>query len=529
MMKLRRILTVVGVLMIAFSANLLAGGATEELAVEGNEFEGVTLKAFLVAVDEDLETTLHSLEDELGFGLEILTSSWDQWAQKVNIMVATGVDVDLISCEESLPWREWAQDGLVKNLDNYIDPVKHGYIDSLTSAGLYGGFKEGGNRYFMPNAHQGSDWSILVREDIMNALGIDEIDDMDEYYEAMVRAKNDFGVYGLALSLEDGLMKLQSAAHIFAAFGGGGFIPQSRSFYIDEKGVVTDKSISSGTKEALIYTNKLYRNDLINKDYATIRNGLGTTYLEPGKTFSMFSPAISANGFNTKMASINPEWKYALHAAIGAETPEFYPITNGFNMWQVSFIPESSKNPEAALAFFEYMNSREGRERIVAGIPGVTYTEAGFSTDGVYEKIPAGLNEIYGSETTSLRWYGLGSTVFGYIPTEKYSSYEEAYANKLIFMEKSDVELGNPLNVRNIIKMSAPYSGYNEVSEVPLPIESEVRSNLNNVKGEYWNKIIMAEDPSDIDDLWDRYVAEWKSVGGDDYVAAYQEFYNTIR
>jgi len=529
-MRKERFLVLFIVLLVALSFSVFAGGAEEEAAADtGNPFEGVTLKTFLIAVDEDMETTLHSLEGELGFKLDILTSSWDQWSQKVNMMVATGVDVDLINCEESLPWREWAQDGLIKELDSYIDPAKHPYINSITSAGLYGGFKENGNRYFLPNAHQGSDQGMVVREDIMNALGVDEIKTMDEYYDVMKMAKDEFGVYGLALSLEDGLMKLQSATHIFAAFGGGGFIPQARSFYIDANGTVSDKSISSGTKDALTFINKLYRNNLINKDYTTIRSGLPTTYLEPGQAFSFFGPPISANGYNSKLAMVNPEWKYAIHPAIGAEKEDFYPITNGFNMWTISFIPETSKNPEAALAFFEYITSREGRERIVAGVPGVTYPAEGFSEDGVYEQFPEGLKSVYGNETASLRWYGIGQTVYGYIPADEYATYEEAYKNKVIFMKKEDVAAGNPLNVRNIIDVCAPYSGYNDISEVPLPVESEVRSNLNNIKGEYWNKIIMANDPADIGAIWDTYVAEWKEVGGDKYVAAYQDFYNTIK
>lgn len=501
-------------------------GETKEEETETNAFEGVVAKIFLAAIDENTEKLLHNLEGPLGFELDIMTAPWDQWAQKVNTMMATGADVDLISCEESLPWRAWAQDELVMPLDDLIDPVLHPYINSITNASLFAGYKEDGKRYFLPNAHEGSNWGLIVRQDIMDSLGVEKITDMNQYYDVMKQANEEFGVYGLTIALEDGLCKLQNATHIFAAFGGGGYIPQSRSFDI-MNGVVEEKSISLGTKNALTYINRLYRENLINKDYATIKAGMGETYIDTAQTFSFFVPA-GIQQHNAKIATLDPTYKYSLHEAVEANSPDFYPITNGFNMWQMSFIPETAQNPEAALAWFEFVCSREGREMIVGGFKGVTYTEDGFTDDGLYTPIPEGREAEWGSPVAKSRSWGIAQTVYGYIPVEDYATYEEAYDNKVIFATHEEAESGDPLSVRNIIKTCKPYASYNEISEVPLPIETEVRSKLNNVKGEYWNKIIMAEDPDDIDALWDEYVSEWKSTGGDDYVAAYQELYDSL-
>lgn len=487
--------------------------------------EKKTVKMMAGDMDEKCIAQWELLEPELGMDIEFLTAAGDQYAQKVNTMMATGEVADLITCEDSLPWRSWAEDGLIVGLDDLIDPEEHVYSDKITSSDLFKGYLSDGKRYVLPNAHHGIDWTMVVRKDIMEQIGNPEINTMEDYYDAMVKAK-DLGYIGLGVNLEDGLVKLQTAFHIFAYYGGGGMKPDGRSFDINDD-VVTDLSVSEGTKEALLFLNRLYREGLMNKDYATIRDGFSSTYVDAGKVFSLYTPAGNIPMSNEKMQTLDPDYEYEIIPAIGADRPEFRPMTQGFNMWQISFIPSTAENPEGGLALFELANSREGREILVGGEKGVTMTEEGFSDDGVFTLIPENCEEVWGNTTgISPRWWGLMSTVYGYIPVEDYDTYEEAYANEVIFVTSQDLESNNPFSNRNVLEAARPYGGVNALSEIALPIESEVRPNLNNIKGEYWNKMITASSQEEAEKLWEEYVPAWEAGGGTEYVAAYQEYYD---
>ncbi len=491
---------------------------------KGSE-EPKTVKMMADGMDDKAISQWKLLEPELGMEIEFLTAPGDQFAQKVNTMMATGEEADLITCEDSLPWRSWAEDELLIDLDELIDPVDHIYVEKITSSDLFKGYLNDGKRYVIPNAHHGNDWTMVVRKDIMEKIGNPEINTMEEYYDAMVKAK-EMGYIGVGFSLDDGLVKLQTAFQFFSYFGGGGMKPDGRSFDINND-VVTDLSVSDGTKQTLLFLNKLYREDLMNKDYATIKDGFLSTYVDAGKVFSLFTPAGNIPMANEKMQTLDPSFEYEIIPAIGADRPEFRPITQGFNMWKVSLIPATAKNPAGGLKLFELANSRTGREILIGGEKGVTMTEEGFSEDGVFTIIPENCEKVWGNATgISPRWWGLMSTVYGYIPVEEYDTYEEAYANEMIFSTSQDVESDNPFSNRNVIEAGRPYGGVNVLSEVALPIESEVRPNLNNIKGEYWNKIITAPSEEEAEKLWEEFVPQWEAGGGTDYVAAYQEYYD---
>jgi putative aldouronate transport system substrate-binding protein len=514
---------VTGLALLALLAVFATGAMAQ--AVPG----APTIRVMVVGLDEQGKKLWDQMQKPLGFNIEWVIASWDNWAQKVNTMMATGEQLDLIDCEESLPWREWVDGGLVMPLDSLIDPKTMPYTDLISKSTTFGGYTVGGKRYILPNIHQGVDQGVVVRKDIMDKLGAKEIKDMDQYYDLMVKAKKQFGVYGFAMSLDDGLMNLQSATHVFAAFGGGGFIPQSRSFVVNNN-VVSDLSVSEGTKKSLVFLNKLYREGLVNKDYATIKSGFRATYLDTGKTFSWYGPPVNAPGSNEKMKAIDKTMSYAAIPAIAKDSKTFQPVTNGFNMWTVCFVPATAKYPKEALRLYEYTNSKEGREMLVGGFKGVTYTDAGFDQAGVYEAIPAGLKAEWGSEgATSPRWWGAFATVYGYVPLGRYKTFEEAYKNEMIFTTKKDLAANDPFSLRNILQICKPYSSTNAVGEVPLAIETEVKAKLNNIKGEYWNKIIMASDAAVIDKLWAEYVAKWKAGGGDAYAKAYQDYYNAMK
>ena len=118
------------------------------------------------------------------------------------------------------------------------------------------------------------------------------------------------------------------------------------------------------------------------------------------------------------------------------------------------------------------------------------------------------------------------TTTFGYVPAADYDTFEEAYENRIIYITASDLENNNPYCARNGLQYGGMYAQSSKLNTTALPIETKVKNTLNDLRAEYWNKIIMEQDPGNIDALWDEFAEKWKTSGGTEYEAAYQEYYD---
>ncbi|MDR1061301.1 MAG: hypothetical protein LBL83_08875, partial [Clostridiales bacterium] len=196
--------------------------------------------------------------------------------------------------------------------------------------------------------------------------------------------------------------------------------------------------------------------------------------------------------------------------------------------WLLTFIPKTAKDPAKVLEVMEYINSKAGRDLLCAG-PADWLSPEGVSSDGTYTLTvdPATRKAEWGSESaTEPLAYIFATHMFGYIPAKDYGTFEEAYANRTTYMEKS-ME-GDPFNSRDAIQNGQLYSVSDLLSETNLEIDNDVKPKINTIKFEYWDKIIMEPNPENIDALWDEYTSKWRAGGGDAYIQAYQEYYDEI-
>ena len=162
-----------------------------------------------------------------------------------------------------------------------------------------------------------------------------------------------------------------------------------------------------------------------------------------------------------------------------------------------------------------------------SGPAGLTCTQEGVSADGVYTPITENVEKEWGSPSaTSPMWSSFMTTTFGYVPAADYDTFEEAYENRIIYITASDLENNNPYCARNGLQYGGMYAQSSKLNTTALPIETKVKNTLNDLRAEYWNKIIMEQDPGNIDALWDEFAEKWKTSGGTEYEAAYQEYYD---
>lgn len=472
---------------------------------------------------EHAASIVAALEEAANVELEIVGAVYDQWDQKVNTLMSVGEEYDIIIINTTTPYQTWASEGLVVNLDEIADPERHPYTYKLINSDMYGAYAVDGAHYFLPGVHQGQDFATYIRQDILDELEIEKIETIDQFYEAAKYAKEKYDMYAWTGSSSEGNFEQFQA--LFGAFGCGSVHPSERGFIVQEDGTVVESSCTEAAKNALTFLNTLYREGMLNKDYLTVGDASRDMYVASGKSLACYVDYGSMNGISGNLALVDENAYMAAAEPFNRDT--FVGRLGWGAMWTMAFIPETCENPEAALDFFEFVNSKEGRDICCAGPAGLTCTQEGVSADGVYTPIAENVEKEWGSpSSTSPMWASFMTTTFGYVPAADYDTFEEAYENRVIYITASDLENKNPYCARNGLQYGGMYAQSSKLNTTALPIETKVKNTLNDLRAEYWNKIIMEQDPGNIDALWDEFAEKWKTSGGTEYEAAYQEYYD---
>ena len=467
-----------------------------------------------------------ALEEATGTELEIVAAAYDQWDQKVNTLMAVGEEYDILIINTTTPWQTWAEEGLVYNLDELADPEKHPYTYKLINSDMYAAYSINGAHYYLPGVHHGQDFVWSVRKDILDEMNLEAIETTDQFLEVARYAKEKYDMYAFVGGSAEG--NFEHYQPIFGAFGCGSVHPSERGFIVTEDGTVMESSRTEAAKNALTFLNTLYREGLMNKDYLSIGDSYNDMYASADKAFSWYGAYGSLPAIDANLKSINDKAELALAEPMNKDT---FVGRLGWNaMWTLAFIPTTSTHPEKALDFFEFVNSKAGRDICIAGPAGLTCTEAGVSEDGVFTPIAENVEKLWGSATAdSPMWASFMTTTYGYIPAKDYDTFEEAYANRVIYAKQPDIDSGSLFTTRNGLKYGGMFAETSTLNTTALPVEAEVKNTLNTLRAEYWNKIIMEDDPANIDGIWDEFVEKWLASGGTEYEAAYQAFYDSIK
>ena len=130
---------------------------------------------------ESSASIVKALEEATNTDLEIVAAAYDQWDQKVNTLMSVGEEYDLIIINTTTPWKTWAQEGLVCDLDELADPERHPYTYKLINSDMYASYAVDGKHYYLPGVHHGQDFVWSVRQDILDEMGIASIETTDQF------------------------------------------------------------------------------------------------------------------------------------------------------------------------------------------------------------------------------------------------------------------------------------------------------------------------------------------------------------
>lgn len=515
-------------LLVTVSGAVWAAGEGEAGAA-GGAVEIVPIKVFVpgpLRMDPEADPSIMEMERRLNIDLQIEGGPWDQVWSKLNLMVASGDPLDImhVSNQGQNAWQQWAQEGLVVNLDEHVTPEEHPYSYKVMNADTFKPLAIDGAHYYVPGTHHGGDWQFRIRRDWLDNLGMEMPTTPDELY-AVLKAFSEGDPDGNGKDdttgfVANGDRNGWGLGPIFMAYNASGGI---KDLELQDDGTVISLATHDGTLEAIKFANRLYREGAMNTDFINhatneeasnqwIYSNRGGAFWAPGAY--VFPDRVARIGVaEAQFSSPNPP----------VIAPGYKLNGGGVAWWLLLGISADSKYIDKSLETIEFANSRAGRELFVAGVEGRHWSNM---VDGLYDLDFEAWKQDYDVDLVNKswpRWWGFFTTTHGYIPVAEHATFEEAMANVEIWANRADYELGGTF--RHAVSESKTLFRPNPMDQVTLGEVEDIRVNLDeNVRAPLFAKMLIADTEAEIDALWAEYQQALQDNRYAEFLQAYQDY-----
>jgi len=351
-----------------------------------------------------------------------------------------------------------------------------------------------------------------VRLDVLEDAGIKELPTtVDEFYQQLVDLKAHYGTPSFMLGIEK---ESDWAPMLFAAFG----TLTQMDFADDGDGNVVFAPSSEQMKHYYKFLNKLYEEELMNREWLTLDNTAKRQLAESG-TYA-YIDRISAQVLTAEILK-DGNWDYL--GTVAPLTSEYdstqeimgyadYTAKPGMYINAESdYVEEICKMLDIAFATEEVV---EGTglcgQSFVYGMEGIDWV---INEDGTYEQM---FPETYKSFTD----YQLGALIW------------ENFGRADLFGSAVTVTPGNAqARAKGFVANVIPYQSDKVVKKTLLKFTEDEQYVLDNKLGEIesYYKQMEAEfitGAANIDEKWDEYVATVEKMGIADVLAVYQAAYD---
>lgn len=368
-----------------------------------------------------------------------------------------------------------------------------------------------GNIYSFPLIYDPEFASVLaarklwIKKDFMDALGMESIETLDDFYEYLKGVKNnDPNGNGIADEIP---ILVSSDSYLFdtlrGAFGLGNRGMAHQHVDVDPKtGELRFIPTSEEYKAFLQYLNKLYNEGLITQDMYTLSSAEIT--------------ARARDGLLGAMITTNPRTGYGVEGYIGAPALEgpfgdkLYTYVNSPLVSVGAFvITDKNPHPEATVRWIDYFYSDEGAKLFFMGVEGITYTTL---EDGSVDYTDLIYNNPNGMSFTE--------AVSSYVPYRNggYPAIvKEAYF-KGSEGQPDSIAATLPLVPYFPEEIWPPFSFTEAEMDVMSSIGADIDSYVQEMRAAFLTGNASFDD-------WDRYVSTLERMGVKQYMKAYQAAY----
>lgn len=257
-----------------------------------------------------------------------------------------------------------------------------------------------GEIYYVPQLAVTQNYmpTFMVNVRWLEQLGLEEPTTLDEFTDMLRKFKTEDPNNN---GLQDELPLSMDAKMVGQAFGTAFGLDLANNFYAADDGNVHYSYYEPVYKEYLAYMNGLYKEGLLEADFASVTGDQVTSKISQNLTGVTFNFSYHSSMVYSKLFSdYNPEEPLIKGIAPlkGPHGDQFYlgrnPITGIFG------VSKDAKDPELAFKFLDFASSEESKELYAWGIDGDTYeivdgkkqyTEKGKDNDYIQK---AGINPV---------------------------------------------------------------------------------------------------------------------------------------
>lgn len=483
--------------------------------------------------DPETDRILLELQEREKIELEIVSIPWDQFPNKLNIMMSTGEQLDLINCDFGASVEGWANDGLILCWDEYLATGKYPLINAVVNSEMYQDFKINGKVYGKPLPLVPNQRGMLIRTDWLKNAGLEMPENIQEFYEvlkAFVTQDPD----GNGKDDTEGVWDYFGLPYVERAFAvnAPNMGPNSSEVcWVElEDGSITRYEVSEQNREAMRFLRKLYQEGLLKEDFITTKvdSDIGFANFAAGKygIADTSDPQATVDA----LLALNPDAEVAYLPPLNGENG--IPANSGNNggsFW-ANFIPATCSNPEKVLEVLEYCLTEEGRELTEFGIKGIHFTDFTESENKVrtYNMVKEECQKDWDVENEGwqypLTWGAFNYGERFYLPIEEYQyDFDKAYANMETWLPAASAN-GEYADWFALIAEDSLASPL--MNATNTAVEGDANT-LKSIYDQYRLKIIMDKNV-DVDTVFEQMKEEWLAAGGAEVIAAGNEYWNDI-
>ncbi len=473
-------------------------------------------------------------EDTLNVTIEYLwTVPDEQFEQKFKLSLASGDVPDIMKVSQQ-QFDELIEAGALADLtdiyETYAIPEMKADYEGLDNVPLKAATRDG-KLYGMPYAvdpHQEIQL-LWIRADWLKKLNLDPpktIEDLEKIAEAFVKndpdgnGKDDTYGLGIAKDFYSGIASIKGFAQGFHAY------PAWPEAWIKgSDGTLVFSEIQPEMKEALLGLQNMYQKGLIDREFATKDLGKVVEDIVAGKIGIVYGEWwVPAWPLNLNKDN-EPEADWKCYPIVSADDKPALTKVNRVNVPAYNVVSKNCKNPEAAMkvmnVYWDILFNKDPESRygdLVKAENGFVYhyppiyNYMAMTQENNYKLINEALKNNDPSTLISSEQKNI------YESSQKYLGGDQSGSSWGFYFSRIE-ENGGWGTTRKV--RDAGHLMYNEYFGPATPTQVEKGSTLEKMKVETFTRIIMGAPIEE----FDKFVTDWKKLGGDDITAEVNEWY----
>ncbi|NBD22350.1 extracellular solute-binding protein [Paenibacillus glycinis] len=441
-------------------------------------------------------------------------------SEKLNLMLASNDLPDIILMDRGGDIvNKYIAAGAIIPLNDLLDKfgpdVKSQYGDILQKTR----FKDGKN-YYLSNWY-GMDndpvFGVQMRKDLLKELAPDKAEGgqpftTDEFEQLL----KDFKAKYPSIDGKPSIPLTLNAENMGAVLGTFKGMWGMKPYYEDGDSLKFDVK-DPKYRDMILYMNKLYREGLIEQDWAVNKSQTWEQKISNGIVFSTVSAYWdlgNANGALKKDGGLDKQLFAYKVVAPGTDPSQTTFGPRSPLGWDAIAITKANKHPEETMKFINYLASEEGQYLLMWGVEGQTWD----TKDGKHTPKPEvlkALKDDWAGETkkTGIRtwtWFiknGLGSDG---------SPYDISRLNR------GEIEQMATKNLLDSVYDTSPYDNLNPEGGTPVSLSFQ---KVQDIMKQSLTKIIISKSEQDASAGFDAMLAEMKAAGDESVEKAITDNY----